>query len=969
MKNHKISGGNQMSLSKSRAARRLALFTGSSLGLAVFTCAVSMGAALTPGVASAQATCVLPATPVATGNGTNSVILPAGTYNPAISCAYVGSSAVVSTSGAITVSSTAPGGGIDLTAAGTSDIGWVSTAGTVTGSSQTNGAVIDARTAAGDISIDTAAVSGTAATVTYGIHAESTGGGDISITSASGQVTATNSTSGIAGVYAASNGGDVAVNQVSANGRLYGILASTTGTGNLTLSGIRSASSSSSGTAGIDASVQTGNLAIQVLGSVASTSTNGIGIRATTRGGDALIDVIQGSVAGGASGASPNAAAIETDMQGGLTTVNNLGSGRLGGANSSDRADPILRALGSGAILINNASEMYGSFQLSEFGGAFTLNNSAPVRGWGTRGQSLFSQGDDIINNLVGGVITIGAIPNGGTWVQNTSWGFGAGDDTINNAGMIVIGENHSTNTSSKAAETFTITGLETFNNTGLIVMGSYTPSLGGVLGAQTDLQFDDVLVMRDGHFNGEDGSRIWLDANFNRIGQTSCARNVEGLSEASALANPEDAWLRANDCLDFRGSAVSGRTGLIIADVISGDRGAYNPEGNVIVDVKGSDPADIDPDAFFIAPESVGYDPTAGGFVDKGLFAYTVGYDADAQAYKLYGVASPFSTQLPLLGQAANDLWRSATTPWLERRVNQRNDEEEGKLTPRFWMRGSLTAADRSVHDTVAAGQANLNYDTSYAQKDASLAIGMDLIRATAFGGDWLVGATAGYAQARLSFDASVNEATFEGGGVGLYSGFTAGPFYNDIVVNLTMSNLLIDVPSLQLTPAGTLLESDVHTLGAQMETGLRFAFGPVRVEPLAAVSWSQARFDAIDVPADDPLRFGATIQLDDARSTRAGLGLRLAMRDVAPDMFPIDMTLTGRSMRELDGESNVTIVNLGSDANLSKVFDGAYNELNLGVSVGKGSDHFGAFLNIGGVWGEDYESRTGSVGMRLRW
>lgn len=222
---------------------------------------------------------------------------------------------------------------------------------------------------------------------------------------------------------------------------------------------------------------------------------------------------------------------------------------------------------------------------------------------------------------------------------------------------------------------------------------------------------------------------------------------------------------------------------------------------------------------------------------------------------------------------------------------------------------------------------------------------------------------------QARVTYDDSPNEATFEGGGVGLYSGFTAGPFFSDVVVNATLTNLLIDVPALQLIPADTLLETDVHTIGAHMETGLRFVFGPVRVEPLASLSWSQASFDSIVVPADDPLRFGGEVDLDDARSTRAGLGLRLGMRDVAPGLFPIDMHLTGRAMQELDGETAVTIVNLGPDANLSRTFDGAYNELNAGVSLGEADDHFGAFLNVGGAWGDDYKAQSGSVGVRLRW
>lgn len=979
--NNKTSGGSKMSTKT--AAHRVALFSGSSLGLAAFASAVSIGVAAMPSAAAAQATCVSGTT--ITNNGTNSVAIAGGNpNNPGITCTYVGDTAVVTLgTPATTVSTVAPGGGINLSAAGDDSINWVSTAATLTGGAQTQGAVIDARTATGNINISTAAVAGTNATITYGIYAESTGAGDINILANGGTVSGTNATSGIAGIYAASNGGDITVHQnfttsqATATGRLYGIRAATIGAGNLTLSatpggsgGANMTTTGNTGIAAIDASVGTGDLLIQVVGGVNNSNPTGIGIRATTRGGDALIQVIQGSVQAGASNTpGSTSAAIALDMVGGATVIDNLGTGRVGVTSSNRRGDTLLTAVGSGSITLNNSNLIYGAFQLGGHTGPFTLNNSGADRGWSTGGQSVFSTGVDTINNLAGGMIVLGTPGSSGMSLQTTSLNFGAGEDVFNNAGMIVVGENHSTNFFSTVGKTFQITNLEQFNNSGIIVMGSYEASIDGVLGQQTDLHYDDVFILRDSHFHGEEGSRIWLDSNFNNTGQISCARNVDGLPQGVPLTDPKDGRLRANDCLDFRGSAISGRTGLIIADVIAGDRGAYNPEGNVVVEVIGSDPADVDPEAFFIAPESAGYNAAGIGFIDKGMFAYTVGYDPESETFRIYGVESPSAAQLLLFGQAANDLWRTATTPWLERRVVQRGAEEVGDLTPRFWLRGSYTTADRAVHDSASAGLAVLDYDNSYTQEDASLTMGMDLGRGTAFGGEWVVGAMAGYAQARLAYEASINTATFEGGTVGLYSGFTAGPFFHDMVINAALTNLLVDVPSLQLTPTGTLLETDVMTLGGHTEMGWRLAFGSMRVEPLATLSWSQASFDVIDVPAEDPVRFGGDIEFDDANSMRAGLGLRFSIRDVVPSLFPVDVNMTGRSVRELDGESAVTIVNLGPDANLSRAFDGQYSELNAGLSIGEAAEHFGAFLNVGGAWGDDYDAKSGSLGMRLRW
>jgi uncharacterized protein with beta-barrel porin domain len=285
-----------------------------------------------------------------------------------------------------------------------------------------------------------------------------------------------------------------------------------------------------------------------------------------------------------------------------------------------------------------------------------------------------------------------------------------------------------------------------------------------------------------------------------------------------------------------------------------------------------------------------------------------------------------------------------------------------------------------------VNAGSTPFKFDNSFAQENRSMTLGFDFGRLSVGAGEWVVGAMFGYAQAKIEYATIVNDAKLEGGHVGLYSGFTAGGFFNDLVVNAAWLELDNDAPSLNLvadavcdpssvrcivTPADRpILSTPTRTFGGQMETGWRFGFGPAYAEPLATLSWLQTELDPMRVPADDPVRIGGTVEFETSRSIRGGLGVRMGMDDVAPTFMPLAVSITARSVQEWDGEATVSVANIGPDTlAVRNVLDGAFNELNAGVSLGDGSEHLGAFLNVGGVWGEDYEAKTGSLGVRLKW
>jgi hypothetical protein len=63
------------------------------------------------------------------------------------------------------------------------------------------------------------------------------------------------------------------------------------------------------------------------------------------------------------------------------------------------------------------------------------------------------------------------------------------------------------------------------------------------------------------------------------------------------------------------------------------------------------------------------------------------------------------------------------------------------------------------------------------------------------------------------------------------------------------------------------------------------------------------------------------------------------------------------------------VTIQNGGPDVFVSDEFTGAVSEIGGGVSVFGAGGAFSSFLDVGGRWGDDYQSQKASAGVRVHW
>lgn len=398
--------------------RRLSLFAGP----AVLAMGILGGAALAPGAALAQTvTCVAVPT---SGDGTAAAVYAAGTYNPGITCTYTGSGGSVLTSGAVTVSSTAGGDGVNLAGTGANSVTWNSSAGALTAGALTNGPVIDASTASGAINITTAAITGTQTSVTHGVNAVSTGGGAIAITNAAGNVNINSSAAGAqqqSAIRAVTTGGNGAVNITTngtVTGRVRGIEARSSGTGalNITANGAVGVNSGAGvGVAAIEARTGTGALSVNIA-TGAGTVSGGTGAAILTNaGGNQTIAVASGRTVT-STGTSP--ATLDLTSVG-STTVSNAGS--ISAPNSGSVA--ILASAGS--LSLTNSGTLSGRLSLSGVTGAASITNTGT---WTTTGASVFG----------GGASTL---TNSGTLTVSGAASFAALDQ-FNNSGAIFLGAN-----------------------------------------------------------------------------------------------------------------------------------------------------------------------------------------------------------------------------------------------------------------------------------------------------------------------------------------------------------------------------------------------------------------------------------------------------------------------------------------------------------------------------------------------
>lgn len=595
---------------------------------------------------------------------------------------------------------------------------------------------------------------------------------------------------------------------------------------------------------------------------------------------------------------------------------------------------------------------------------------------WQATGNSVMSGGDSLVRIDAGGFLhtqlTVGgtgAFPSIAVDAPDLI-DFGGGQNRIDNDGTIVVGASQYPGGALLIEEVqvrregeLRLVNLDVLHNAGDIYLGRFSLASNTGLAPTTDFWPDDILTLEGATFNGLAGSRLFVDVNLNSTtGQAGCD---------ASLRDPDSGDLPAADCVNIKGGATEGRTTVVINDLVPGDRGAYIPDGITLVDVAGGVSA---PGHFVIDPSSSSYSSSNGGVVDKGMFFFPLTYDADTQQHRLYGLPSQSAHQLPLLGHAAQSLWRDTSRTPLQRQSDIREAlSAGGAMEGNAWAHSSRVNADREALGREVAGSSTYDFVNDHELELTSILLGRDFVLGADGDRAWMVGGMIGYGSADLAFEASPNAANLEGMVVGAYGGYVQGGFFIDALVNAHFLEADIDIPALGFDTVGGFVSGEVQSLGVDLNAGWRgWQAGPVVIEPLAGLSWVSVAIDDMRVaPQDpDPNRQGIDLRYEDPVSLRGSLGARLAAEGLAVIVPRMDLGLTVRYVEEFDGESRLAMDNIGPlSPTVSNTLDGGFVDVDGSVVLSDLPGNVAAILSVSGSFGDDYSSLGGSAGFRYRW
>lgn len=877
-------------------------------------------------------------------------------------------------SGDLTLELTGPGTanlnlgpGARVTATGSDVIGWDSSAFTRT-LSGSGAAVLDYEAEDGEIDIQ---ANGFGTGSTYAIRALSRGSGDMRLRL-----------------------GQAAPSTFIQRGLF---IDGSSGSGNIEIDLYNRLQNLGSG-AGLDVRSGSGHTRIDLHGSAQIPgNASGDAIRLTAAG-DASITLHEGSMVG-----KPivlQAAAGTTTTLTSHTVFDSAGD--FGGSS----ATPLIIGSGAGRYVFNQAGGYFVGLDFSANTGGVTVNNhglgvGAPAaQAWAFTSDGVhFGSGDDVVNNLAGGMIIVSSATNyGGPFsgpppaVIEARMAFGEGDDRFDNAGIFHVGEARfrmtSTDTlpymeSHPQPTRVVLEDLETFANSGLIVLGGWvrkTPRE-TVLGSDlictpyidfsgsfpvplpgegvtcleqfgdTDADHSNTLSMPGTHFIGSGDSSILLDVSLGLgVAQRDChARAVQA----------EGFRLPGADCVDLRGGSTEGVTQLILRDRIPGDLGAYVEDGIVVIDVAtGSSAAGH----FVLSPQSDGYNAQHDA-IDKGLFLFPLVYDAGTQQHKLIAVPGGRAHRLPLLAQSMQALSRTAGRGWFERRDGLRDEARSGQV----WMRLTQETGSREARQSVATVGRRFSFDNDYDQDATVFTLGRDVV----LGDAWRVGGSASYLNSRVSFAASDARASTDGVAVGLHGSYQQAAFFLDAqLLGSWLQMNYRDARFIDPSVATNALKSGIKSWDARLEMGWRLALGEtVYVEPLAAVSWVRSRLDRLTLKSSDYAARPTNTVFGGSHPTslRAGLGARLGLDR---QMAGLDWRLgiTARVWDELREDTVVRIETIGDTAQVRDELDGQITELSASLDVGRREGRWVGQLQATGMFG-DYESLGLTAGFRYQW
>lgn len=698
-------------------------------------------------------------------------------------------------------------------------------------------------------------------------------------------------------------------------------------------------------------------------GASSSTSGGSTGIFADVDGNNSLVDITNNGAirTTGLTAAGISAIANYYNGSNGDITINNKAGGTIittgaeayGIFASSGSEDPVgtgPNANDNGTITITNAASIEaGAFGIGATaygaGSTVTVTNNGNV--YGTTGGILVSSvagstvnvgtsgyvgaenflaikstagsveinNDGIITGRVelsdaGNVMNIGA---NGLFETITNSTFGAGNDTLNNEGVV----NASGAYFGLSPNTVTLSGLENFVN------GSYGSGPG--LTTMIDGVVGDSLTT-SGNFTGQGNSRLGVDADFST---------------------------NTSDKLTIGGNSY-GHTNLVV-NVTAIAPGVPTTTFIPVVTVNG-----VTSDSNFdvAAP------------VNAGLFAYDLFLQGNQHGLRYVGLGNA-AYELPAGITGAQDVWQDTTGFWQDRMADLRTqasgthnaDMPEENLTTRMggiWARAmgdwSNRDSDVSYTDPVSLQTETLNLDRK--QRTGAFLGGVDMGIGGVAGGDLLFGVMGGYVTSKLDFKATDDTWDYRGGTVGAYATYLSGGFYLDGLVKADFLN--VDIHDSQ-GAIGDSASTNATNIGVRLDTGYRVAMGWGFIEPQASLEWVHTDMDSVSL-------FGGDISFDNSSSGRARIGVRVGT-DMQMNGMTVSPDLTLSVWNHFGGDNAVNIDFPGNAFSATdSAGNGTFGEVGVGVNVASSSNWSG--LVRGSVrFGDNYSAGSISAALRYGW
>ena len=571
-------------------------------------------------------------------------------------------------------------------------------------------------------------------------------------------------------------------------------------------------------------------------------------------------------------------------MSGGFTTLNTSAGTSIASNATTTAVQNGNLAITShgGAVVFNNAGSLRGTVDFSQtFSGIQSTNlvtvNNSSVSGWHTSGLSIFTGGNDILNNS-------GLIATNGV----TTLSFINGTDIFNNmaGGTLFAAETAGVSTTS-------FTSLGTFNNAGTIML--------------TDNEANDVILAGSAAYVSSGGARFNIDAMLGAGAQTSC-------SQAGA---------QFADCMQIGASSGTG-TIVTVNDINTSGVGRLSMAGQVIVDATSARAGD-----FVLGGANVVSTPQ-GPAIRKGFVQYQLAFNPATADFLLVGAPGAAMMEMASVAGGMQSVWYTSTDGWSDRMASLRDSQavsssalssESTGTGVSLWGRASYGNLTHDSGQTLTIAGAPFYYNTSYAQITDGLTIGLDTASGDMDSGVWVFGILGGYSRSHMRFEIDRNKADQTAWSFGGYASYMHDGFFADVLIKDDVTRLKIPyVPGVGRIKG--------NSIGGKLTMGQRLDSGsPIDITPEASIAYVGSSLNDIVDPS-------ATFDFERAKSLRANLGVRLSS-DWTSDTTVFQPFMVFGVNKELAGANTVVITSGATTLRIKDKPVRTFGSSSLGMNI----------------------------------